>query len=52
MDFRAQYFGEESREAFAGLFRSAARDLSVYVADEDVPTERRTPRSIFLREQV
>ena len=50
--FRDQYFGKESRRQFTDLFRSAARDLSVYTADEDVPIERRTPRSTFLREQV
>lgn len=46
-----KYFGEKARDSFYKLFHQSSRDLAVYANDSDIPSERKTPRSLLLRGQ-
>jgi hypothetical protein len=45
-----KYFGEKARVSFAKRFKDAAKDFEKYPYDSMLPEEKRTPRSMYLRE--
>lgn len=47
---RAKYCGVQAKLDFYDRYRQANRDFYVYMKDDDVPDECKTPRSTYLRE--
>ena len=47
---RDKYFGVQARLEFGDMFRDALNELIHCPDDDDLPTDRKTPRTMYLRE--